>query len=111
MNPAMQHKKLSDGGWARLSLLQQLGNVGSEVGRAVNAKTPEDKRLASYRALELLDLTIAGNSFKTKNGLREIARAREVLCDFLLGDNIYHSDGDSLERYFMNFAVAAQLNK
>lgn len=107
----MQHKNLADGRWQELTLEQQLGNVGSEVGRAIHAKTSEDKEMASYRALELLDLTISGNNFKTKNGRREITRAREVVCDYLLGDNIFQSSGDSLERYFMNFAMAARLNK
>ena len=67
--------------------------------------------MASYRALELLDLTLPEGNFKTKNGRREIARAREVVCDFLLGNNDHKSDAASLENYFMNFALAARLKK
>jgi hypothetical protein len=36
----MQHESLVSGGWAKLSLAEQLGNVGSEVSRAYM----EDKR-------------------------------------------------------------------
>ena len=31
--PAYRHQGLAAGGWGRLSLAEQLGNVGSEVGR------------------------------------------------------------------------------
>jgi hypothetical protein len=30
---AVQHRELSAGGWSRLSLVEQLANVGAEVGR------------------------------------------------------------------------------
>jgi hypothetical protein len=40
--------------------------------------------------------------------LREIARAREVVCDFLVGDNAYGSTAESLDRYFLPFATAAR---
>lgn len=39
--------------------------------------------------------------------LREIARAREVLLDFLAGPNEYGSTGPDLQRYFDAFAIAA----
>ena len=39
---------------------------------------------------------------------REIARAREIVCDLLVGDNDYGSTVDSLEAYFLPFAMAAR---
>ena len=44
-----------------MSLAEQLGNVGSEIGRASRwqSRNPETARLAFHRALELLDLTLA----------------------------------------------------
>ena len=88
---------------------EQLGNVGSEVGRALRAKRQgkaERMWAAIDRALELMDLTIAGAT--TAAGRRELCRAREVMCDFLVGDNEYGSNATTLDRYFMQFAVAAR---
>jgi hypothetical protein len=42
---------------------------------------------------------------------REITRAREVVCDFLVGDNDYASTGESLDAYFFAFAVAARRDR
>jgi len=39
---------------------------------------------------------------------REIARAREVVCDYLVGDNVYGSTDASLEAWFMAFAWSAR---
>jgi hypothetical protein len=54
---AVQHRELSAGGWSRLSLVEQLANVGAEVGRMLRWRDT-DERLATRafdRALELLD--------------------------------------------------------
>ena len=40
---------------------------------------------------------------------REIARAREIVCDFLMGKNAYGSSAESLDGYFLRFAVAARV--
>lgn len=103
------HKSLTAGKWQRLTLNQQLGNIGSEVGRAIKAKTAADKTAAGYRALELLDMTLQDKRWHGRGS--EIARAREVTCDFLFGDNVYNSTPQNLERYFMQFALAARLDR
>lgn len=107
----MQHRLLEKSGWNKLTLKEQLGNIGSEIGRAINAKNDYDKKMATYRALELFDLTLSSKSIKAGSTRREVARAREVTCDFLLCNNVYQSTSKSLESYFMNFAIAARLNK
>lgn len=104
-----QHQSLAEGGWQKLGLYEQLGNIGSEVGRAVRAKTPADRQAAGYRALELFDLTLADKRWYGRGS--ELARAREVVCDFLFGDNSYSTTPQSLERYFMQFALAARLSR
>jgi hypothetical protein len=38
-------------------------------------------------------------------------RAREVVCDFLVGDNDYESTGESLNAYFFAFAMAARRDR
>ena len=48
---------------------------------------------AVYRALELIDLTIADK--KNVDALTEITRLREVLADHIVGDNIYKSTAEN----------------
>ena len=106
------HRDLASGRWWELSLYEQLGNVGSEVGRALRWRTrnPQIAQGAFERALELMDLTLADpRNRRSVARLRELARAREVLVDFLAGSNEYQSTSDSLQRYFDDFAVAAAL--
>ncbi len=61
---------------------------------------------AFERALELLDLTLADPRWRSR--LREIARARELLCDAASGGSEYGTRLDDLDRYFLAFAVAAR---
>ncbi|MFH1145378.1 MAG: hypothetical protein V1707_00215 [bacterium] len=105
------HQELAAGRWQQLSLCEQLGNVGSEVHRAMIWK---DKDKGVYnrtveRALELLDLTLADS--KHKGQLKEIARARETVVDAYLGGKEYGSTWEGLDKYFMAFAVAARKGK
>jgi len=104
------HANLAAGRWHTLTLAEQLGNIGSDVGRAIRAKAQrDDVRLqgALDRALELFDLTMADERWRGPRR-REITRAREVVCDFLVGDNDYASTGESLDAYFFAFAMAAR---
>lgn len=104
-----RHPGLASGGWAELSLMEQLANVGSEVARASRAKAAgNDARFepAFVRALELFDLTLADTRWRSR--FREVARAREIVCDYLVGDNTYGSEAASLDEYFLEFAVAAR---
>ena len=106
--PKIQHPGLAAGGWGRLSLPEQLGNVGSEVGRALRWKN-KDPRLfdgAMIRALELLDLSIQDARWRGR--LKELTRARELLCDAWLGGREYHTRLEDMDRYFLNFALAAR---
>ena len=102
------HKELAGGRWFTLSLAEQLGNIGSEVGRASQWQGREEKLFqeAVERALELFDLTLADSRWKGR--LREIARAREVFCDAVLGGNEYASSMKDLNHYFLPFALDAR---
>ena len=104
------HREAAAGQWFELSLMVQLGNIGTEVARAVRAKESGNEARAwnaLVRALELFDLTMADRRWLGPR-LHEICRAREVVCDFLVGDNVYASSAESLDRYFLPFAVAAR---
>jgi hypothetical protein len=64
---------------------------------------------AFARALELLDLTLADPRWRDR--LREIARARELLCDAAAGGAEYGTTLEDLDRYFPAFAVAARAGR
>lgn len=107
MNPI--HEDLAGGRWHTLPLVAQLGNIGSEISRALRARAAGNRTRmdgAMDRALELFDLTIADPRWRFR--LREICRAREVVCDFFYGDNEYRSTAESLDRYFLPYAQAAR---
>jgi hypothetical protein len=104
----MQHSTLASGRWSELTLMEQLGNIGSEVSRAARWQARDDKRFAgaTNRALELFDLTLG--DLRWRGRLKEIARAREVFCDAALGENSYATTLADLDRYFTQFAIAAR---
>lgn len=91
-----------------MSLAEQMGNIGSEVGRAAKSqeKNQEQFKGAVERALELFDLTLADSRWHGR--LKEVGRAREVFCDAVLGGKEYNSFLPDLERYFMQFAFLAR---
>lgn len=105
------HADLARGRWWELSLAEQMGNVGSEVGRAIRwAPTHPERSLAARdRALDLFDLMLDDPRHRQAPArLREIARARELVADFLAGPNQYGSTATSLLKYFDAFALAAR---
>ena len=112
MTVTYHHPELAAGRWQTFSLLFQLANVGSEVGRALRAKNEGmsyKENLAFDRALELLHLTIADP--KHRERLRELCRAREVLCDFFVGENEYQSTPEAIDEYFLEYGIAAQMER
>jgi hypothetical protein len=107
-----RHAGLAAGRWSALSLVEQLANVGSEVGRAALAsQRGDDGRMhaALERALELFDLTLADGRWRGRR--RELSRARELVCDFLVGDNLHRSTPQTLDAYFLPFAIAARRSR
>jgi hypothetical protein len=105
------HTTLAAGRWQTLSLAEQLANVGSDVARARrwHGKDPQLSEKAFVRALELLDLTIEDPRWRGRR--KELTRAREFLCDAMLGGKVYGSDLPGLDRYFYHFAVAARAGR
>ena len=97
--------------WAKMTINEQMGNIGSEVGRAIIArrngnKTREDR--AIDRAIDLFSATaevLVGTEYSYR--LKEVLRAREEFLR-LFFDGTFDKDADQIERYFMNFAFAAR---
>ena|SRR3989344_1764088 len=100
------HTNLAQGRWQTMSLAEQLGNVGSEVSRANRQKDEELFWQAVARGLELLDLTIADKRWLKR--ARELTRAKEILCDAVLGGKEYGSNLGDIQKYFDQFALLAR---
>ena len=97
--------------WAELSIFEQMGNIGSEVGRAINAtRAGKEKRAqgAIDRAVDLLDATVEVLVEQKSPRVKEVLRAREEFLR-LFFDGTFEDDADNIERYFNQFAVAARL--
>ena len=97
--------------WAQLSFNEQMGNIGSEVGRAIIAHRNGNgvrKNRAIDRAIDLFSATaevLIGTKYSYR--LKEVLHARDEFLR-LFFDGTFDSDADKIERYFMYFAFAAR---
>ncbi len=107
------HTGLASGRWWTLTLAEQLGNAGADVGRALRAQRDGDQErfvAALDRALELPDLTMADSRWNERRR-REIARTRKAVCDFLVGDNEYGPTPETIDGYFLAYAIMARRDR
>ena len=107
------HTELAGARWNSLSLNEQLGNVGSDIERAIYWRDRGDSQAshnAFLRALELLNFTISDPKNKNHR-LRELCRVREALLDYFMGNNEYESTDQQWVDYFMFFAYAHAYEK
>lgn len=105
----IQHKQLAEGRWQRLSFVEQMANIGSEVERSLNwqkKNNTEHLRQAFERALELMDLTL--DDARNIARLKELARLREAMVDYFMDKNQFMSTEMSWRKYFMPFTFAAR---
>ncbi len=90
-----------------MTIFEQMGNIGSEVGRALKAKRAgDDFQPALIRALDLFDATVEPLSAAKSPRAKEVLRSRD---QFLSA--IYDKPDDAIEDYFMQFAIAARLQR
>jgi hypothetical protein len=109
---SFQHKNLAAGRWNKLSFIEQMANIGSEVERALNWQAKHNAAYAQKafeRSLELIDLTL--DSAKGFPRLKEVARLREAIAGYFSGDNQFQFTDASLRKYFLNFAFAVRRNQ
>ena len=105
-----QHNDLAAGRWFSFSLAQQLGNVGSEVERAIKWHARGNKEYfesAYARMLELLDLTIVDKRWSGPRR-KELLRVREALCDSFEGGKQIGVLLSDWPKYFLPFAILAR---
>src|SRR4029077_1485336 len=94
------HASLPAGRWRTLTLMEQLGNVGSEVDRAIRAHAAAKTERFDHaleRALELFDLTATDPRWKIHQR-REILRAREQFCRVFYDDTAEPDLADYLRK-------------
>lgn len=102
----IQHKELANGRWEKMSFMEQMSNIGSEVSRAINWREKGNEEYAQQafeRSLELFDL-----SKKTKYSYpqyKELLRSREQWVDYFKYSNSYNSNPEQIMKYFNTFAV------
>ncbi|OGX50521.1 MAG: hypothetical protein A2306_07260 [Omnitrophica WOR_2 bacterium RIFOXYB2_FULL_38_16] len=105
----VQHKDLSQERWSEMTICEQMANIGSEVGRALNWKKKNNEEYAQkalLRALELLSLTIG--SVNTLPRYKELTRLKEAILDYFYGDNEFSSTEELWRKYFDHFNYAAR---
>jgi len=105
-----QHKKLAGDKWSKLSFIEQMANIGSEVERTISWREKGNKlysEKALGRSLELLDLTIVGIK---NHRVKELRRVKEALTDYFVGNNKYNSSDKLWRKYFMAFNFLSRKN-
>lgn len=105
----LEHEELAGGRWRQLSFVTQMAHIGGEVERALNwrGKNNQDYSMkALERSLELLDMSL--ETAVSKSRLKELARVREALADYFIGENIYGSTDKAWRNYFTPFAFSAR---
>ena len=101
--------KLDQARWTKLSLAEQIGNIGSEFSRARSAEQRNDfekRQAALERALDLIDLSLVGN-FEPKRR-KELARLRALSANCYVNGDEYETDLQELEEYTYPFALLAR---
>ena len=100
--------------WAKLDIFNQMGNIYSEVGRSFKTRGQADTKTheeALARAIDLFDATILALVKIKSPKVREVARAKEQFLGCIYDAPMSPKDMQSLDRYFLQFAVAARLNR
>jgi len=98
--------------WHNFSLAEQLGNIGSEAQRAFawQEKGEEKQKEKSVeRFLELIDLSLSDKRWQKR--CLEIARLREVLCDYFFAKNSLGNSMENIKNYFFDFALKVSTEK
>lgn len=100
--------------WITMNIFDQMGNIYSEIGRTLRAKQqnkPAESEQAMIRALDLFDATTEGLIQQRSPRVKEVLRAKDQFLQVVYTERPRKKDAEAIERYFMQFAMAARLNK
>jgi len=98
--------------WSEMSIFDQMGNIYSEVGRTFKAKQNHDQERydqALTRAIDLFDATTLALVERHSPKAKEVLRAKEEFLYACQAEG--SSDEQGIDRYFMQFAIAARLTR
>lgn len=96
--------------WGKMTVFEQMGNIGSEVGRAISAKKRGKEKWmksAFYRGIDLFNITAQQWAVQRSPRLKELLYAREQFAKHILTDE----EDPTLEKYFFQFALAARKDR
>lgn len=97
--------------WQKLSLAEQLGNIGSEISRARHWEELNDsasRQQALERALELIGYTL---SIKHRwPGLKEASYLNEIICDLVGKTNFYNISLLMVEKFCLAFGFKVRIS-
>ncbi len=97
--------------WSKLDIFNQMANIYSEVGRSFNSQNSTDRDAAIARAIDLFDATVRDLNGHNSPKLKEVLRAKEQYLTIVSNKVADYDAQQSLDRYFMHYAVAARLHK
>ena len=92
--------------WNKMSISEQILNIGGEIQRAVDRKAENEPKLANdylKKALEWIRLT--KDDPKNHNRIEEITIVEDELKDYF-GSNKYKNDKNSIMSYWNSFFSA-----
>lgn len=100
--------------WASMSIFEQMGNIYSEVGRSIIAKrrnNQEDCNYAVIRALDLFDATVDDLIKQKSSRVKEVLRAKDQYLHAIYDQGVEDGVCTDIDRYFMQYAIAARLHR
>jgi hypothetical protein len=92
--------------WQKMSLDMQMGNIASEIAKAFALKD-KDKGLALKYANLVLECFDASIEKMKGAGFYEISKMKEVFCDTFFDFKQFNVSPQSIEAYFLPFALNA----
>jgi hypothetical protein len=97
--------------WAKLGIFDQMGNIYSEVGRSFKADDEKTQKQSIARAIDLFNATIYVLRESQSPRAKEVRRAKQQFLEMVTDKNASQKSIQSLDRYFLQFAIAARLNR
>ncbi len=97
--------------WAKLGIFDQMGNIYSEVGRSFKANDRSSQEQAIARARDLFNATIYVLSKTESPRAKEVRRAKQQFLEIVSDKHASQESIQSLDRYFLQFAIAARLHR
>lgn len=93
--------------WYRMSVGEQISNIGSEVERALRFREKNPARCLESvnKAVELIERTQMDP--KNRHRIRELGYCKEELLDYFIGDNIYGTTDSQLRKYYDAFLAGS----